>query len=157
MPGYSTGLNLGLRPANERRRYKVTPSLIGWAQTYNQHWSISHEICARFCCALCCLVIQWSPVLTQAIFYAKYFSTYFHNVTKEMRFGVFFMSCNNFIRCHLDPRWNLNQNSNMFLQENVFENVVSEILSILLRHQRVFPRYGDSHVKDKTVARPSYL
>ena len=28
-----TGLNLGLRPANERRRYKVTPSLIGWAQT----------------------------------------------------------------------------------------------------------------------------
>ena len=23
---------LGLCPANERRRYKVTPSLIGWAQ-----------------------------------------------------------------------------------------------------------------------------
>ena len=27
------GLILGLCPANERRRYKVTPSLIGWAQT----------------------------------------------------------------------------------------------------------------------------
>ena len=26
----------GLRPANERCRYKVTPSLIGWAQTWNQ-------------------------------------------------------------------------------------------------------------------------
>ena len=26
-------LILGLRPANERRHYKVTPSLIGWAQT----------------------------------------------------------------------------------------------------------------------------
>ena len=26
-------LILGLRQANERRRYKVTPSLIGWAQT----------------------------------------------------------------------------------------------------------------------------
>ena len=26
-------LILGLRPVNERRRYKVTPSLIGWAQT----------------------------------------------------------------------------------------------------------------------------
>ena len=26
-------LILGLRPANDRRRYKVTPSLIGWAQT----------------------------------------------------------------------------------------------------------------------------
>ena len=29
----NTGLILGLRPANGRRRYKVTPSLIGWAQT----------------------------------------------------------------------------------------------------------------------------
>ena len=28
-----TGLVLGLRPANERRCYKVTPSLIGWSQT----------------------------------------------------------------------------------------------------------------------------
>ena len=27
------GLILGLCPANERRRYKVTPSLVGWAQT----------------------------------------------------------------------------------------------------------------------------
>ena len=30
------GLILGLRLANERRRYKVTPSLIGWEQTQNQ-------------------------------------------------------------------------------------------------------------------------
>ena len=30
---YISGLILGLRPANEKRRYKVTPSLIGWAQT----------------------------------------------------------------------------------------------------------------------------
>ena len=30
---HNSGLILGLRPANERRRYKVTPSLIGWAQT----------------------------------------------------------------------------------------------------------------------------
>ena len=27
------GLILGMHPANERRRYKVTPSLIGWAKT----------------------------------------------------------------------------------------------------------------------------
>ena len=26
-------LILGLHPANDRRRYKVKPSLIGWAQT----------------------------------------------------------------------------------------------------------------------------
>ena len=31
---YSSGLILGLRPANERRRYTVTPSRIGWAQTW---------------------------------------------------------------------------------------------------------------------------
>ena len=30
---WDTGLILGLCPANERRCYKVTPSLIGWAQT----------------------------------------------------------------------------------------------------------------------------
>ena len=30
------GVILGLRPASERLRYKVTPSLIGWVQTYNQ-------------------------------------------------------------------------------------------------------------------------
>ena len=29
------GLNIGLHSANERRRYKVTPSPIGWAQTLN--------------------------------------------------------------------------------------------------------------------------
>ena len=33
-----TRLILGLRPANERRRYKVTPSLIVWTQTYTQPW-----------------------------------------------------------------------------------------------------------------------
>ena len=30
---HNPGLILGLRPANERRRYFVTTSLIGWAQT----------------------------------------------------------------------------------------------------------------------------
>ena len=30
---YMPGLILCLRPANERRRHKVTPSPIGWAQT----------------------------------------------------------------------------------------------------------------------------
>ena len=32
-PWHATGLILGLRPANQRCCYKVTPSLIGWAQT----------------------------------------------------------------------------------------------------------------------------
>ena len=33
-----TGLILGSNLASERRRYKVTPSPIGWAQTYDQPW-----------------------------------------------------------------------------------------------------------------------
>ena len=37
---YAAGLVLGLRPANERRCYKVTPSLIGWAQTWNQPYAV---------------------------------------------------------------------------------------------------------------------
>ena len=36
----TSGLILALHPAYERRRYKVTPSLIGWAQTYNHRCNI---------------------------------------------------------------------------------------------------------------------
>ena len=38
------GLLLGLHPANERRRYKVTPSLIGWARALNQPWFWSYQL-----------------------------------------------------------------------------------------------------------------
>ena len=30
----TTGISLGMRPANDRHRYIVTTSLIGWANTY---------------------------------------------------------------------------------------------------------------------------
>ena len=32
----------GLCPANEKCCYKVTPSLIGWLQTWNQSWALCH-------------------------------------------------------------------------------------------------------------------
>ena len=35
---HTAGLILGLHPANERRRYFVMTSLIGWAQAYKQPW-----------------------------------------------------------------------------------------------------------------------
>ena len=35
---HNAGLILALLPANEKHCYKVTPFLIGWAQTYNQPW-----------------------------------------------------------------------------------------------------------------------
>ena len=37
---FFSGMILGLRPANERRRYFVTTSLIGWEQNKNQPWSL---------------------------------------------------------------------------------------------------------------------
>ena len=41
-----SGLIPGLCPANERYHHKVTPSLIGWAQTKNQPWiCISTDKC----------------------------------------------------------------------------------------------------------------
>ena len=39
-----SGLIEGLHPGNERRRYFVTTSLIGWAQTYNQPCNSSETI-----------------------------------------------------------------------------------------------------------------
>ena len=33
-----TGLILGLSPSNERQRYFITMSLIGWVQAWNQPW-----------------------------------------------------------------------------------------------------------------------
>ena len=39
-----TRLILVLCQANERRRYKVTPPLIGWAQTYDQSWLRWHRL-----------------------------------------------------------------------------------------------------------------
>ena len=34
----STGIILSMHPANEGRRYNVTSSLIGWANTQNDPW-----------------------------------------------------------------------------------------------------------------------
>ena len=42
-----TGLILGMHLANEKRRYKVTPSFIGWAQTWNQPWYSLLRITAK--------------------------------------------------------------------------------------------------------------
>ena len=37
---YKLGVIVRTHPANERRRYIVTPSLIGWADTQNDPWYI---------------------------------------------------------------------------------------------------------------------
>ena len=72
-----TGLILGLHPANERRCYKVMPSLIGWVQTWNQPcyiiilklnlWYVMELNCAWELCRVCCKnfweIITMSEVL----------------------------------------------------------------------------------------------
>ena len=42
------GLILGLHPANERWRYFVMTSLIGWAQTWNQPWHDFDSLVSHF-------------------------------------------------------------------------------------------------------------
>ena len=46
-----------LHPANERRRYKVTPSLIGWAQTWNQPWYTVYPMKYPLLLVLLCFVM----------------------------------------------------------------------------------------------------
>ena len=36
----ASGIILCMCPANERQRYIVTSSLIGWAHTQNDHWKL---------------------------------------------------------------------------------------------------------------------
>ena len=58
----NTGLILGLRPATGRRRYFVTTSLIGWAQTLNHPWNthtLWHNCLDCFPVAVRSLGIPW--------------------------------------------------------------------------------------------------
>ena len=42
------GIIVCMRPANERRRYSVTPSLIGWAHTHNDLWMCNEvNVCGK--------------------------------------------------------------------------------------------------------------
>ena len=45
---------LWMRQANERRRYNVTSSLIGWAHSQNEPWKISHYL------TQCWLIVNWT-------------------------------------------------------------------------------------------------
>ena len=50
--GCQAGINLCMRPANERRWYNVTSSLIGWAQTQNDSCVNCHTVVLIICCYL---------------------------------------------------------------------------------------------------------
>ena len=102
--GNKAGLIPGLHPADERRRYKVTPSLIGWAQTYN-----------RPCKTLCGMLTRlrhdnaymrhWTgSSFVQATAGLCGTNHYLNQWTQGSKF-----------------QWNLKQN--IFVQENAFGNI----------------------------------
>ena len=73
-PIHYAELTRGLRPANERRRYFVTTSLIGWAQTKNQP-------CYAHVCWLCYILVismaQWKQdCVIRVLIYRHVSSTY---------------------------------------------------------------------------------
>ena len=53
------GIILCMRQANERRRYKVTPCLIGWAHTQYDHWCFNIWIYADS--SVYHDVVKWEP------------------------------------------------------------------------------------------------
>ena len=55
MWSWYTGISLGMHPANERRRYIVTTSLIGWAHTSTDPWVYLEELKS---CDLC-RALKW--------------------------------------------------------------------------------------------------
>ena len=55
----TSGLILGLCPANEMRRYKVTQSLIGWAQNLNQLWTYSISSSPDYICSIHGSTVQY--------------------------------------------------------------------------------------------------
>ena len=51
---HGTGIIWGMRPANERRRYNVTSSLIGCTHTHNDPWWCSENLWIQCCMVDCC-------------------------------------------------------------------------------------------------------
>ena len=76
-----TGLIVGLCPAIKRRRYKVTPSLIGWPQTYIKsaprnihHWTPDVS-------SLLLAIIQRQPIIDSKFPFLIWFAFFFRFVS----------------------------------------------------------------------------
>ena len=92
-------LILGLRPANERRRYKVTPSLIGWAQiSPDYHVTIRHVTRTPVCPIVQPLTCIW--------LYFKFYYFWFHSLPDfSVDHGIrylqeIFLECKQIISSH---------------------------------------------------------
>ena len=67
---------LGLRPANQRRRYKVTPSLLGRAQTYSTFlWMICFYLFNIANCITMLMTTRWYTLLQTLMLFWQTLST----------------------------------------------------------------------------------
>ena len=76
-----------VHPANERRRYSVTPPLIGWTLV-NIDGSLCYDYCNIICAGLC-------------IYYQAFFHTWPRSLTRKYQFDEIVVTCST-EGCHND-------------------------------------------------------
>ena len=153
----SAGIILFMRPANEGRRYSVTPSLIGWTHTQNDPWvSVMFVISLNLNFVTICFWIKKNRVSPWETAECGFTS---HNETWRRLFAsenwVIIGSCNGLshvrwqalIKTSADllsigPLWrdfseNFNHNANIFFQETGIQNIVCQMSAILFRFRCV--------------------
>ena len=136
---HNTGIILCMGRANKRRHYNVTLSLIGWAHTQNNSYNIMKSF----------LYQNDIKQIFNSSTSAKTKTAHKKSISKQC----------SLLAIKGDVTW-------WPFLELLCWYLIIKLLKLLqltwrsgscLNIKTVFPRYGDSHVKDKTVARPSYL
>ena len=116
---YRTGLIPGLGLANEWRRYKVTPSLFGWAQTWNQPCSMSIKYRDDFdvICYVVVIIWLWGWSLRSI---QPYFQSCFTYISAIIIFPRYM--------------WNKEESTlrrwNMAVQDNWYKNIL-EVIEVI--------------------------
>ena len=148
VPSKLARIILDMGSANERRRYIVTSSLIACGHTKNDPWL-----------AMAFHLILWPINLVSFQAYHEAFDMLFIPTMLIIYVVVCFLfSC---VAAWETWSWCMCYDSSSLLFSTC--GLVSFDVSLCwysgprLDIKTVFPRYGDSHVKDKAVARPSYL
>ena len=140
MPNSSQpGIILCMRTTNERRRYIVTSSLIGWVHIYRK-WSLhnitktKHELKMYDCGSLRGLLTHWGRVTHICVSKLTIIGSD-NGLLPGWRQAIISTNARILLIGPLGTK--LNQNSYIFAQENAFEIVVWKMMAILSRPQCV--------------------
>ena len=133
---------LCMRPANERWRYSVTPSLIGWAHTQNDPWDYptydtywANCVKSQFCWCLADTHFEaWTPfeypirrlIVSRKVLEPR--DLFLAKLLYEPMLVYNWIISNIF-------QWNLNRKTIIFIEENAFKNVVCKMVAILSQPQ----------------------